>query len=289
MGRSLLAGLLLVVLFLGLALAIVTFGIMPALSNLVPGPTPRPVVVTLLPGLSGLEAAQETPRPLGTAVVTADQTPEEVAPTKTPDSAVIAQANSALEKMLQNLAGGLRYRFTTVGTYTLEPVRGPAKQIAIRVDGEVDGDNVRQVFRTDQELPDNRLAQFEARVVDGVTYMYSNGKWQVTSGAPSGAQEQFFREPVDLEESSVQLEFLDTESLAEAPAPLYRYRINIPQGQMALIPSPADAPTGSVSSVEARQGGLIWLGADGRRYRLEYNIRIQVPQGILMTGQQFQI
>jgi hypothetical protein len=284
MGRSLLAALLLAVLFLGLALIIVMFGIVPALSNLTGGPTPRPVVVTLSPVAAEPERGRPTPRagaataaPVGTASPAATPTP-------TPNPTLVARANAVVERMLQNEAAGLRYRFTTVGTYALEPARGATNRVSIRVEGEVDGHNVRQVLSAEGRLPESQLSRIEVRTVNGVTYLYANEKWQVAPGDTSDAQQRFFREPVDLTKSAVRLEPLGTEQLADAPAPVYRYRISVPAGPVPLPAPPANLPQGSVSTVEAQQSGYLWVGADGRRYRLEYSIRVGMPQGGMMVG-----
>lgn len=287
MGRSLLAALLLIVLFLGLALIIVMFGIVPELTDLTRGPTPRPVIVTAQPGAWSPTAApgSQITRPARAATVRpADETPAPATPAPTPDPTVAAEARAALEKMLKNEAAGVRYRFITLATYGLEPARGKIGQITLRVEGEVDGQNIRQVLGAEDRLPENGFSQIEMRTVDGVTYLYANQKWQIAPGNPTEAQQQFFQQPVNLEDASLRLELDGVEQLADAPVPTYRYRINMPSGEVPPVPAPADAPQGNVQTIVAQQGGYLWIGTDGRRYRLEYNIRLAVPQGELTAG-----
>ncbi len=279
MGRSLLAALLLVVLFLGLALIIVMFGIAPALSNLTGEPTPRPVVVTPLPIATEAEAGRATPR-VGTATVRpAGGTPAAVTPAPTPNPTLVARANAIVEKMFRDEAAGLRYRFTTIGTYGIEPGRGGTNQVSMRVEGEVDGKNIRQQLGAEGRLPETPLSQIEMRTVNGVTYLYANQQWQVIPDDAANAQQQFFSTPVDLTKSAVRLELLGAEQLAGAPSPVYRFRINVPAGAMPLPAPPAGVSQESIPSIEAQQGGTLWIGADGRRYRLEYSIRLRALQG----------
>jgi hypothetical protein len=304
MGRSLLAALLLVVLFLSLALIIVMFGIVPELTDLTQGPTPRPVVLTPRPGilLSPAVPRPQATRPSGAATagpVGETPAPVTLAPSATlpglvrpgrgrasptADPTAAAQARAGLEKMLQSEAAGVRYRFITLATYGLEPARGEIGQITLRVEGEVDGQNVRQVLGSAERLPESQLSQIEMRTVDGVTYLYANQQWQIAAGNPTDAQQRFFQQPVNLEDASLRLELVGVEQLADVPVPTYRYRINAPTGQMPLVPAPADVPQGNVQAIVAQQNGYLWVGTDGRRYRLEYSIRLGVPQGEMTAG-----
>jgi hypothetical protein len=277
-----LAGLLLIVLFLGLALIIVMFGVVPRFSNLMQGPTPRPVAITLAPGSTRADTTRQPSLP-GTAV----PPPRPTAPatvTPRPDPTAAVKADALVKKMLTKEGKGLRYRFITWGTYSLEAPSRNINPVTLRIDGEVDGNDSRTVMTTAEQTGDRQLSQLESRVVDGVSYFYVNGQWQTASSTQAGIQQRFFRDPVDFLDSAVRLTYLGVEQLPDVPVPTYKYWFEMTSGQLPIAGLSPELPPEAVPALETQQGGYLWLGTDGRRYRLEYGMRLRTPREGLTLG-----
>jgi hypothetical protein len=281
MRSSTLAALLLIVMFMGLALIIVMFGVVPSFSNLMGGPTPQPVVATMPPRPTAAEIAPQS-RPLFS---TATALPKVTAtPTLTPEPTTSAKADALARVALQRDATQAQYRFTTLGIYGMAAAGSDTNVVSLRIDGEVDGNDSWQIVTFDDQTGDKQLSRLEMRVVAGVSYVYANQQWRQETADQSDAQQQFFQTPMDFSDPSVQLTYIATERLADAPVPVYKYHFTVAPGQVPVVDLPPEAQAAALSGMESQQDGYLWIGTDERRYRMEYHMRLYTPQSGLMLG-----
>jgi hypothetical protein len=266
MTRSVVAGLLLFVLFLGLALIVVMFAVLPTYSDLTEGPAARPLLVTLPPGSA--QAAADLPQ--GTPGAAPTRSRAVAMATFTPEPTAAARAKALIKERAEAPEG--RYRFTTWAIYGIEDISLSAKPVTLRIDGEVDGANSRQVLTTVEQAGDPRYSQLEMRVVDGVSYFYADGKWQASAAAQAG-QQQFFSDPASFLDATGSLTFVTIEELPDLPVLTYRYEFETAAGDVTMAIPSLNLPQQTPRAVEAQQSGKLWIGADGRRYQVEYRVR----------------
>jgi len=277
MTRSVLAGLLLFVLFLGLALIIVMFAVLPTYSDLTEGPASRPLLATLASDTT--RAATKWPQATPAAGPTRARAA--VTATLTPEPTAAARARALIKERAEAPEG--RYRFTTWAIYGIEGVSQSAKPVTLRIDGEVDGVNSRQVLTAMEQAGDPRYSQLEMRVVDGISYFHADGKWQASAAAPEG-QQRFFSDPASLLDSSQALIFVATERLPDTPVLTYRYEFETAAGEVSMAYPPLNLPQQTLRAVKAQQSGKLWIGADGRRYQVEYRVRFgDVEDGMMLS------
>ncbi|MCX6033030.1 MAG: hypothetical protein NT169_27570 [Chloroflexi bacterium] len=286
MRSSTLAGLLLIVMFMGLALIIVMFGVVPAFNNLMEEPAPQPVAATMMPRPTEADAApQATSSQYLSRFGTATPSPEiSGTETPTPDPTTAAKAKTLVREMLQRDATGVSYRFTTWGTYSMAVASSKVNPISFRIDGEADHGNSRQIMTTNDQAGDTQFSQLETRVVDGVSYTYANRQWQKGTGAQASMQQRFFQNPVDFLDSSVRLTYVGAEQLPDVPVSAYKYHFEIASGQLSIANLPPDTSSEAIPKMETQQDGYLWVGTDERRYRIEYRMRLYTPQSGLMLG-----
>jgi len=273
MRRSVTAALLLIVLLLGLAFAIVVFGVMPNMQRLTEPPRARPIVLTRTP----------RPRPTVEAAPAAATATSHAVPVQkaeaTPTPAGELGPDERFQAMLEGIEQIDTVRFTTRGEIVVESARG-TESIAMWGEGEIDHGNIRQVVEFDMETESGEPMRVESRTFPDASYVYFNGQW-VGSRGPAPAPFALFDIPFNLDDPATQVVRLGPDQLENVPVRTYKYQINFPDSQMGgpMGPmAPAPGQMEAIMPLSTRQRAFIWVGEDGRRYRVDYTLIVHMAE-----------